>query len=275
MLFTGVYRPTNTGPQANQVSVFAARFLSSGLPDYSYDDDGIYLAGSNLVGQFQAATLVLPDGSVVLAGSQPDGQPVGFVISKLQGGEGTPSPTPTITLNSKGTLIVTTTDAKDMVSLSIRQSDGRLILRSGTFAQSFAVSKVKRIAIYTLGGDDIVTIGAGVRGSYVEAGDGADTVNGGQFGDVLLGGLGADQLFGNDGDDTLLGEGGDDYLLGGAGKDDLFGNGGTDILSGAGGNDRLFGGPNDADRILGGAGTDSAAQDDQDSYESIELLLAS
>jgi uncharacterized delta-60 repeat protein len=271
LLLSGMYNPFDTG---NEPSYFAARFMPSGLPDYSYDDDGIYLAGPSILGGYQAATLVLPDGSVILAGVRPDGQPVGFIISKLEGGEGTPSPVPTITLNAKGTLMVTTTDAKDLVSLSIRQSDGRLILRSGTFARSFAVSTVKRIAIYTLGGDDTVTIGAGVRGSYVEAGDGADTVNGGQFGDVLLGGLGADQIFGNDGDDTLLGEGGNDYLLGGAGKDDLFGNGGTDILSGAGGNDRLFGGPNEADRILGGAGSDSAAQDDKDSYESIETLLS-
>jgi uncharacterized delta-60 repeat protein len=271
LLLSGVYAPTDSG---NHPSLFAARFMPSGLPDYSYDDDGIYLAGPNALGDWKAATLVLPDGSVLLAGSRPDGQPVGFVVSKLQGGEGTPSPTPTIALNAKGTLMVTTTDAKDLVSLSIRQSDGRLILRSGTFAQSFAVSKVKRIALYTLGGDDVVTIGPGVRGSYVEAGDGTDTLNGGQLGDVLLGGLGGDQIFGNDGDDTLLGEGGNDYLLGGAGKDDLFGNGGTDTLSGAGGNDRLFGGPSEADRILGGAGADSAAQDDKDSYESIETLLS-
>jgi Ca2+-binding RTX toxin-like protein len=191
--------------------------------------------------------LVLPDGSVVLAGSRPDGQDVGFVVTKLQGGQGTPSPAPTFSLNAKGTLMVTTTDANDLVSLSIRQSDGRLVLRSGTFATSFAVSKVKRIAIYTLGGDDIVTIGAGVRGSYVEGGAGADTLNGGQFGDVLLGGLGGDQLFGNDGDDTLLGEGGNDYLSR-RGKGRPVRQRRRDTLSGAGGNDRLFGGPDAADR---------------------------
>lgn len=62
-------------------------------------------------------------------------------------------------------------------------------------------------------------------------------------------------------------------LLGSAGRDRLFGNGGRDTLSGAGGHDLLFGGPGSADRVLGGAGSDSAAEDPLDSYDSVETLL--
>ena len=62
--------------------------------------------------------------------------------------------------------------------------------------------------------------------------------------------------------------------LSGAGKDDLFGEGGSDNLSGAGGNDRLFGGPGAIDMIRGGTGTDAASSDSEDTYESIETLLA-
>jgi hypothetical protein len=167
-------------------------------------------------------------------------------------------------LDSRGTLIVTSSDAPEQVSLSIRNRDGRLVVRIGELAQSFAPSKVKRIGLFTAGGDDTVTIGPGVKGVYVESGDGDDTVNGGGGDDVILGGPGKDQLFGNDGDDKLVGAGGNDYLLGGAGKDDLFGNGGLDSLSGAGGNDRLFGGIGDADVVSGGPGTDSAADSPDD-----------
>lgn len=59
-----------------------------------------------------------------------------------------------------------------------------------------------------------------------------------------------------------------------AGNDVLYGNGGSDTLSGAGGNDRLFGGPDSGDTINGGAGNDSAADDNKDHYDSVETLLA-
>jgi len=89
------------------------------------------------------------------------------------------------------------------------------------------------------------------------------------------GGAGNDTIFGGNGADTLLGGDGDDYLLGGAGNDDLFGDAGVDTLSGAGGNDRLFARAGGADRLLGGAGTDSADKDDGDLVSGVEALLTS
>ena len=65
-----------------------------------------------------------------------------------------------------------------------------------------------------------------------------------------------------------------DTYRGSSAANRLFGLAGADTLIGGGGNDRMFGGPDDADKILGGSGTDSAAQDDKDTYESIEVLLS-
>ena len=175
-------------------------------------------------------------------------------------------------LNQRGSLIVNTDEGGEHVSLYIRGKDGRLVVRVGDFARSFARSRVKRIALFTYGGNDTITIHPGVKGSYVDAGEGEDTINGGQGDDALLGGGGKDRLFGFDGNDRLLGGASNDYLLGGAGKDDLFGQGGIDTLSGAGGNDRLFGG-NAADFCYGGNGTDGAAESEEDTYDGVETMM--
>jgi uncharacterized delta-60 repeat protein len=245
-----------------------ARLMPAGQLDKSYGTNGVATVSDG------RTALVNPaDGSVIVGGVHNPSKARGYDwrLTKLQGGAGR---TPPATLNLRGTLLYNALDSDDTIQLTIRRLDGRLVLRNGDFAQSFATSRVKRIAIFAAGGDDTVTIGPGVRGAYVDGGDGADTLNGGQGGDVLLGGLNGDQIFGNDGDDSILGGGGNDYCLGGAGKDELFGNGGVDTLSGAGGNDRLFGGPGDADHVRGGAGTDAAADDEKDSYDSVETLLA-
>src|SRR4029079_19669985 len=117
-------------------------------------------------------------------------------------GAGTPR---TATLNRKGTLVFLTTNENDAITVSMRYRDYRLIVRLGTQTQSFTPSKVKRIVLYAMDGNDTITIGAGVKGVYADGGAGNDTLNGGAGGDVLLGSDGNDKIFGNDGDDTLLG----------------------------------------------------------------------
>jgi Ca2+-binding RTX toxin-like protein len=289
-LFSGVvtlpsnlYRPNQLGIEAGgryvvagmslatlagsgAADTFVARFNKSGGFDPTYGSGGIYLAG---VGHFASAPRIIVqknDDVVIAATTGTTASQYKLGLARLLGDQ------PTVTLNKKGTLVLTTTDADDVINLYIRSRDGRLMVNANTFFTALAPTKVKRIAIFSSGGDDVITIGDGVKGSYADAGDGNDTLNGGQFGDVFLGGAGKDDIFGNDGDDILLGGASNDYLLGGAGKDDLFGNGGTDTLSGAGGNDRLFGGE-DPDLIRGGTGTDSAATDEQDSYEAVETML--
>ncbi len=222
---------------------------------------------------------VLPDGSVLFANTRDRvGKPHDLVFAKLAGGEGTPAD---ITLNAKGTLIIYGTPIADHISLYLRGRDGRLIVRADDYVRSFSPSRVKRIAIFGGDGDDVETIGPGIRGAYLEGDNGNDTLTGGDNADVLFGGPGEDSLsgglardkiFGDDGNDILSGNGGNDYLLGGAGSDNLYGNGNDDTLSGAGGNDRLSGGGG-ADILLGGDGSDSAPDDPLDSRDSIEILL--
>ena len=242
------------------------RLNADGSIDRTYADNGVFASDISRPASTLPAA-VMPDGDVVLAGKRLHSTGT-FQVVRVDAGSATAS----IRLNRRGTLVVNATDAADDVSLYIRRSNGRLVARVGEVAQSFPPSHVKKIAVAALNGDDTITIGAGVRGAYVDAGAGRDTLNGGAGNDILYGGTGPDRIFGYDGNDKLLGGGGNDYLLGGAGKDDLFGNGGDDKLSGGGGNDRLFGGAG-ADRLFGGAGSDTAADSDDDEFDAIETLL--
>ena len=251
------------------------RLEGNGFVDTTYGQNGTAVvdlfhdAGSHPIG--------LPDGRVIVGGKR-FGAGGTFQLARVSTEGGKPI---TARLNARGSLIVNASDAADAVSMHVRTRDGRLIVRVGDgtddhandFVASFAPSRVKRIAVFAGPGDDAVTIGNGVRGTYVDAGDGDDTVTGGTGGDALLGGGGKDKLFGFDGNDTLLGGASDDYLLGGAGKDDLFGEAGSDTLNGAGGNDRLFGGTA-ADFCNGGNGDDAALESDEDAFDSIETLFS-
>jgi uncharacterized delta-60 repeat protein len=243
------------------------RLYSDGQIDTTYGANGV--AQPRFAFEIFARALVQGDGKLLVAGDRigPDGPEVGRIDSGELG-------VGVIRLNRKGTLLVYGTSKGENLSVGIRGRDGKFVARVGNLAVGFAPSRIKRIAIFAGAGNDIVTIGNGVKGAYAQGDDGSDILNGGAGDDVLVGGLQPDQLFGFDGNDKLAGEGGNDYLLGGAGKDDLFGQGGRDTLSGAGGNDRLFGG-NDADRCLGGNGTDAAAMSDEDEFSDIERFLDS
>lgn len=142
------------------------------------------------------------------------------------------------------------------------------------------------------GGNDRVTIdagvkvGLGVRGGagndVVQGGSGDDSIDGGAGGDVIHGGKGHDLIFGGEGadiiqggegddrigagagDDTVLGDAGHDKILGGDGHDNLHGGEGDDYLEGNGGRDTITGGDGrdtlhggkDADHLDAGAGDD-------------------
>jgi uncharacterized delta-60 repeat protein len=235
--------------------------------DHDYGVDGMTVLGLQ-VNSF-SRPVVLPDGKLLI-GARRTVAADQFEVDRFASGDVTP---PTVTLDEDGVLTATASEASENVSLYIRRRDGRLMVRVGDFVHSFKPSGVKRIAVFAGGGADVVAIGEGIIGAYVDAGDGRDVIHGGQGNDILFGGTGPDRILGFDGNDKLLGGGGNDYLLGGAGKDFLFGNGGVDKLSGGGGNDRLFGGAG-ADRIFGGAGgSDAAADSDEDDFADVETLL--
>ncbi len=241
------------------------RLGADGSVDTSYGSNGTTIVDVGYAPGSRAD--LAADGRVVVGGKKYTSKGT-FQTVRLS------SDLPQVFLNRKGTMTVFTSDDAETISFAVRAKDGRWVLRVGDFAQSLAPSRVKRIAMFTYGGYDAVTINLGAKGAYVDAGDGNDTVNGGAGGDVFLGAAGDDQLFGNDGDDKLVGGLGIDYCLGGTGKDDLFGDEGVDTLSGGGGNDRLFGGAG-ADRISGGPGTDKSETDPADIQPGdIEIFLS-
>lgn len=220
--------------------------------------------------QDNGRALVQPDGKVLVSGKRFTADGGSFEVLRLDTG---PLELGTVSLNSKGTLIVTGTIGGDDMGVRFRARDSRVVVWIGNESRAYAPSKIKRIALFGRAGNDTMTIGEGIRGAYIGGEDGHDTLTGGALDDIIVGGLGADKMYGNGGNDRMVGEGGADYLLGGAGNDIMYGNGGNDTISGAGGNDRIFGGPDDADTILGGAGSDTAAADDKDTREGIESLL--
>ena len=259
---------------------FAQRYTVSGYLDPSYGQLGT--SWPNLEAPNADTTgdaTVLNDGAVVIAGTRTRGENHDLVLAKIAGGEGTPVD---VRLNGRGSLIMYGTAGNDHIDLYIRGRDGRLMARSDDFVKSFAPSKVKRIAIFAGAGNDTVTIGVGVKGSYAQGDDGDDTISGGDFSDVLLGsagndsitgGLAPDRILGQEGNDALYGNGGRDLLWGGNGNDDIFGNGSGDTLSGEAGDDRLFGG-GDSDQIIGGVGYDTAANDPLDTFSAdVEALV--
>ncbi|MCI0680961.1 MAG: hypothetical protein L0Y71_02555 [Gemmataceae bacterium] len=109
------------------------------------------------------------------------------------------------------------------------------------------------VAVFSKGGDDIVTVDAslGTVPAALYGGDGNDTLTANHDGYSLLAG--------GDGNDALNGGGGNDLLLGGDGDDTLNGGGGSDLLFGGSGNDTLDGGGNDGRRdiLVGGRGADT------------------
>lgn len=143
-----------------------------------------------------------------------------------------------------------------------------------------------KIIVFMQGGDDTLTIEAGMAGFDVDAhlGNGFNqfaALGGGNAAYTIHGGADIDQVFivgqgsiattfhGGEGDDlyldvsghptnsaTVLGQGGNDGAAGGGGPDSFNGGSGNDLLVGFGGNDTLLGGDGD-DFLVGGDGADS------------------
>ena len=82
-----------------------------------------------------------------------------------------------------------------------------------------------------------------------------------------------EQVTGGLGGDTLEGDNGSTTFFGGPGADRITGGDGPDSLNGQGGDDTLYADDGAADKVLGGAGTDSADVDKDDSTDSIEIFL--
>jgi len=199
-----------------------------------------------------------------------------------------------------GVLTITGSEAADVITLKAVRQNGTVVngsvrvrgvsLEGGPSNGVF--QNVTSVVISSLGGDDRVVVGPGLRtasggllGVTVDAGSGKDTVVGGEGDDTIIGGgdddnlrggkgnddidggQGNDRCSGDDGDDALVGGGGNDDLRGGKGNDSAYGGMGKDRLLGGVGDDDLDGGADD-DKLIGGAGNDDDVDDD-DSLDDI------
>lgn len=191
-----------------------------------------------------------------------------------------------------GVLTLTGTESADVISLSAVKQSGNVINGAvkvrgvAGVANNTVFTNVTSVVVSTLGGNDKVTVGSGLRNVsggfmsvWIDAGQGTDVVVGGDGNDTILGGDGRDKLRGGRGDDSIDGGTGDDRadgddgndtLLGGTGRDELRGGRGNDSLYGGSDDDRLFGDDGDDDldgelgddRLTGGRGNDDDVDDD-------------
>lgn len=128
---------------------------------------------------------------------------------------------PLAVLTSNGTFVVNGTAGNDTIAMSV--SPGKtLTAKVNGASYAFDYTKVRRIYVSALGGDDSISIAPNVMGSTLDGGLGNDTISGGG------------------GNDTLQGDGGNDVLLGNAGNDSLWGGGSGDVIDGGVGTDRVF-----------------------------------
>jgi Ca2+-binding RTX toxin-like protein len=148
---------------------------------------------------------------------------------------------------------VTGTAAKDVIQIDLSGSN-YVVTLNGT-PTTYAVANVSTFTILCGDGDDIVLIGTGVVGSYVDGGLGNDKIVGGDGPDTVLGAAGKDQIYGGGGNDRINGAGGNDKVLGEAGADRLYGGNGDDYIDGGSSGDRIYCGDG-LDTALGQGGDD-------------------
>src|SRR4051812_8163887 len=119
---------------------------------------------------------------------------------------------PLAVLTSNGTFVVNGTAGKDAIAVSV--SGKTLTANVNGTGYSFDYTKVRRIYVSAMGGDDSVSLSGPIMGATLDGGLGNDTLSGGQ------------------GNDTLQGDGGSDVLLGNLGNDSLWGGGSGDVIDG-------------------------------------------
>jgi Ca2+-binding RTX toxin-like protein len=139
---------------------------------------------------------------------------------------------------AKSVLTITGTNKAD--TIYVQPMNGQLEVEfNGIVLKRVAMSKVKRVVISGLKGDDSIgaTLPANMR-AEIDGGRGNDVISGGEGNDAIYGGDGDDLIHGNGGDDMLYGDRGADRLDGGEG-DDFFDaqDGATDYIEGGDGND--------------------------------------
>lgn len=164
---------------------------------------------------------------------------------------------------ASGKLTVNGTNTFDVITVLADGDDVVATVNGNGFR--FAASGVTSIEVYGNEGNDRVTVGNGVIGTYVLGGNGNDTLIGGDGNDSLTGASGKDSLRGGAGDDRVAGGKHYDFVFGEAGNDRCYGDEATDYMDGGVDRDRMYGGDGDDtmlgnnhnDTLYGEAGNDS------------------
>jgi uncharacterized delta-60 repeat protein len=175
-------------------STYMARYFGDLTPDTTWGTNG-----RTPVNFFADGLIALPDGSAIVAGGGGSSANKDYRVARVQGDGLAAQPTQiTARVNGRGSLIVNAPGTIDRtIELSVRESDDKLIVRAGDdFERAFDPDDIKKIAIFTAGGSDVITVGPGVMGTYVDAGSNGDTINGGSGADILIGNAGIDKIFG-------------------------------------------------------------------------------
>jgi hypothetical protein len=119
-------------------------------------------------------------------------------------------------------------------------------------------------------GDPWLPPSSGYLAAYGD--DGNDILRGTSRGDLLDGEFGDDRVTGGRGPDDLRGGGDRDRIAGGPGDDAIDPGPWPDIVAAGDGNDYITAADYTADRIDGGAGSDTAVVDPQDSLTAVETV---
>ena len=204
----------------------------------------------------------------------------------------------TSAVDASGLLTAVGTNGND--DLRVDLAGGQIVVTlNGAQDGAFDPATINAIELDGLDGNDTLRIGANLRGSRLNGGNGDDTLLGGNGDDVLDGGAGDDTLDGKEGADLLVGglgfdsadyrfetanltlsidgvaneSGGNatgdniatdvERIVGGSGDDFITGSDGDNSLDGRAGNDTIFGGLGN-DSIDGGDGNDSLAGESGD-----------
>ncbi len=248
---------------------YIERLNSDGTIDLRYGSQGV----AQLTGPVLNSLLVAPEGAQYGLGTNADATSttdVRVFLASVEGGDGRLRAVSGSAVLDQHVLDVAGTGANDAITLSLHGK--QIFVNINSTTSRFDASQVQEVIVHSGRGDDAVSLGAGIIGSYVQASDGNDTLRGGDGNDTLTGGGGRDLIFGGAGNDRLNGNGGNDTLSGDSGSDRVYGGNGNDSLYGGSGQDRLYGeagddylkGDSGIDRLDGGDGTNHATADEGD-----------
>ena len=271
-----------------------ARLSAGGVPDSSFDGDGVRVVNSG-VNEEGAAVVVQPDGRVLAAGNN---QIQNFLLMRFDTGG-----SPDNDFNGDGVVKVAFAAGSQFARALALQPDGKIVL-AGTAEKGLGFARVqpggaldttfsddgRQVVLFTSNTNDTANgvaiepdggiIGAGKVGPGASSdialvrlegppggpgGPGGGGGGGGTSGASLkcggkratiIGTGGRDRLRGTRRADVIVALGGNDKVSGGGGNDLICGGNGNDSLSGSAGKDKLYGQAG-KDSLSGGAGKDS------------------